>query len=87
MNPTAAQVATAGTAAGTGLLATLALSMLFPALANPVALALGAAAALTLAFRHRLPYESPAFRLVLVGIGVAAGMVIWVSLQPGYTGI
>ncbi|HUH08254.1 MAG TPA: hypothetical protein VML96_10670 [Egibacteraceae bacterium] len=82
-----AQLATAGVSAGTGLLATLGLSFVFPALASPMALAVGAAAGVGLAFRDRLPHESPAFRLGLAALGIASAVVIWLSLQPGYIGI
>jgi hypothetical protein len=82
-----AQVVSPGIAAGLGLLWMLALSFVFPALASPVALAIGASAGLVLAFRDRLPHESPAFRLGLAILAIASATFVWVSLQPGYIGI
>jgi len=86
MNPHA-QVANAGLAAGLGILSMLGLSLAFPALANPVVLAIGAAAGLILAYRDRLPHESPSFRLGLGLLAIASAAFIWMTIQPGYIGI
>lgn len=85
MNPHA-QVVTAGIAAGIGVLSTLAMSFVFPALASPVAVAIGAAAGLAVAFRDGLPRESPLFRRGLALLAIASAAFVWVIVQPGYIG-
>jgi hypothetical protein len=86
MHPSS-QFANAGIAAGTGLLSMLALSFVFPALANPVGLAIGAAAGLALALRDQLPHEERSLRLGLVFLAIASAAIAWASIQPGYIGV
>ena len=81
------RVAPAGIATGIGLLSVFGLSFVFPALATPLAVTAGAAAGLAIAFRDRIPHQSPGFRLGALAVVVASVALVWVSLQPGYIAI
>ena len=81
-----ARIATAGITSGVVVLSMLAISLVVPALANPVAIAIGATAGLAFAFRDRLPHDSPAFRRGLAILVVASAAIGWLSLQSGYIG-
>lgn len=80
------QVAAAAIFAGFGLVSVLGLSLAFPALGSPLALAIGAGAGLAIAYRDRLPHEAAAFRLGLAILVIASAALGWMSLQPGYIG-
>jgi len=80
-------VINAGVAAVIAVLCTLGASFVFPALANPIALALGAVAGVALVFRERLQLRSPGLRFGIGLVAVAVAASLWLSLQPGYLAI
>jgi hypothetical protein len=68
------------------VIAMLALGLVFPALANPVALGLGVTVGVAFAFRGGIPFDAPRVRLVLVILGLVSVALVWLSVQPGYVG-